>query len=411
MSRRRVYILPFLPSGVYAATWIDVTKDVVQDSLGAIQLKLDVSDYDIGVYTNSSIALALKNNTGVYSDVGNISSIFGYKRSDSLVKITWDLADTDYTAGVSTSYDIQGHETTIFEGLLNDDSTVMQLADQDISFNILGLETIFDRVLAPNWVSSPPVDNKCSTLIKALLAAANAGITQPVFSIDNAQIVPANDVLFDDLSVFANKTCKEALDSLLLASNSVLYMGGTSLTTPIVSGRTPSATVLKTFYGPGSVLGPENILDIQDIRTGLNRTFNFVTWTGTALFSQDATSVAQYGIRKKEIQIAGLTNSTKQQSVLDALRTEFASPKQEFKLITPITYDVLALPLLAKISIDFPLVSIGTTLPLYEVAQYEVDSYPAEISSFQILTSETYKVLGVDVDTVANNATFYLRRI
>lgn len=408
MARRRVYFMPFLPNGTYGA-WTEVTQDIDASTLGAISRALDISDYDIGVYTNSAVAVSLRNEHGKYSDINSPNTIFALKRGDSQVKITWDQADWDFFAGVSRVGEIQGQEVVIYQGLLNDDSTVMQLTGQEISFNILGYESILDRTLAPDWVATPPADNHASTLIKSLLPAANLGVTVPLLTIDNTQINPGNDVIWDDLTVFANQTCREALNTILEGSNSVLFINGT---TPVVSARTPSGSVLKTFYGPGSSLGPENIIDIQDVQSGLNRTFNYVTWTDTTLVSLDAGSVSTYGIRKKDLAIDGITNPPKQQSVLDSIRTEFASPKQEFKLLTPLTYDALSLPLLSKIAIDFPLVPIQSQgSALYEVAQYEVDSYPIEISSFQVLLSETYKVIGMDVDAVADNITFYLRRI
>lgn len=408
MARIRVYITPFLPNGSYGVRQ-EVTRDVDSRSLGTISRALDVSDYDIGVYTNSAISLSLRNDHGKYSDIGSEDTIFQYKRSDSLVDITWDFSDWDYFAGISLSNEIQGVEVTIYQGLLNDDSTVMQLNGQDIGFNVLGYESILDRNASPDWVGSPPVDNKASTLIKGILAAANTGVSVPIFTIDNTQIVPSNDVIWDDLSVFTNKTCRESLDVLLEGSNSVLYMNGT---TPVVSARTSSAAVLKTFFGPGSVLGPENIIDIQNIRSGLNRTFNYLTWTNTTLLSSDVSSITQYGVRKKDISIDGITGSTKQQSILDSIRGEFSTPKQEFKIVTPIGYDALALPLLAKVTIDYPLVSVSSeNVAKYEVAQYEIDVYPTDISSFTLGVSETYKAIGMEIDPIGATVTYSLRRI
>lgn len=412
MARIRVYIKPFTPAGAYASSWTEVTRDVVADSIGQIQRKLDVNEFDVGVYTNSAISFSLRNDQGLYSDVGTIYSIFSYKRADSLVKITWDQADWDFFAGTSQVGEIQGGEVIVYQGLLSDESTVMGLTDQQVSFDVLGFEAVFNRVLAPNWVSSPPADKKASTLLKAAIAAGNAGITQPVLTIDNTQIVPGNDVSWDDLSVFANKTCKEVIDTVLLASNSVLYLGGASGTTPIVSGRVASVSVLYSFYGPGSSAGPENIVDVQDITTGINRTFNFLTWKATALSSQDATSLSTYGVRKKEISIDGITTGATQQSVIDSIRTEFANPKQEFKLVTPIGYGSLGLALLSRIAIDFPQVPVDASgASLYGVAQYGTDVYGAVLSSFLIQTSEPYKVIGSDVDLTGAKITFYLRRI
>lgn len=418
MARIRVYIQPFNDTKTYSGTWVEVTRDVKWSGIGTISYKLDNSDYDVGIFTNASLSLTLINNSGKYSDVGSIENpIFKYKRADSLVKITYDEANYDFYAGV-TDYGIMstgemcGSETTIFTGLLNDDSTTMQLQNYNITFNVLGYESILDRAITPDWVSSPPADNKCSTLIKAILNAANAAMTQSVLTIDNTKINPGNDVSFDDLSKFAQKTCKSSLRDILLAANSVMYLSGS---TPIVSARTESTALKYNFYGPGSTSGPENILNIRDIRNGLNRTFNYVTWgagASGALSSQDASSITAYGARSKDINISGITNGTTKQSVIDNIKNEFKNPKQEFILDTPLKTDRFALSLLDKCSIDYPLVPISTeTLALYDVAVYGVDQYPIVVSQFQIYPTDYYKILSFDINLISNMMSLTMRKI
>ena len=408
MARVRIYIKPFNPDGTYATDFIEVTKDVLDSSVGRVQRKLDISEYDIGVFTNSATSFSLRNDHGRYSDVGNINSIFSLKRSDSIVKITWDIANWDFFAGLSEAGEVQGLETTLFQGLLSDESTQMDANDQKVSFDILGHETIFSRVLAPDWVGTPPADNKCSTLLKAAIAAANTGISQPVLTIDNTQIVPSNDIVFDDLTIFANKTCSEAINKILQVSNSVLYI---PTVTPIVSGRAESGSISWHFFGPGSSRGAENIIELKNIRPGINRTFNYLSWKDAGLTASNASSQSSYGIRKKEISFDGVTNSAKRQSILDALASEFGNPRQEFNLSTPLTYDALAIGLLSQGDIDFPLIPVDDeTLPLYGTAQYGVSIYPKTLSSLQILTSEPYKVLGIDIDAMKNRIDFKMRR-
>jgi hypothetical protein len=411
MSRRRVFIQPFTPAGAYTGTWIEVTDDVTESGLGTISKKLDVSDYDIGVYTNSGVSLTLRNDHGKYSDVGSVTTIFSFKRNDSLVRITWDLADYDNFSGSSRSDDIVGTDAVIFEGLLNDDSTVMQLQSQTVTFNVLGYESVFDRAVVTDWT---PASNKASDLIKAILPPANASMTQPVLTIDNSRIVPGNDITFDSLPA-VNKTCRDLLNDVLQASNSVLYMDGT---TPVVSSRTASAAILYSFYGPGSSLGAENILDIVDIRGGTNRTFNFLTYNSLpSPVSSDLTSISRYGYRLKDItSIDGITDATPItgtiQKILDAIKIEFGLPKQEFTLISPLNFGILALPLLAQVSIDFPLVPISdSNFALYGIAQYGIGQYPGTLSSFQILPTETYKIIGMEINAAEDTVSLNMRRI
>lgn len=408
MARIRVYIAPFKDDGSYN-DFVEVTDDVDGRGIGAIALALDVNDYDVGVFTNSQFGISLRNDHGRFSDANYAQTIFKRKRSNSKIRITYDMADVDFEPLVSFPGDLLGGEVTVFEGLLNDDSTTMNVADQIVQFNVLGYESLFDQTVGPDWVGTPPADNKISTLAKALIPYVDGQLTTSTLTFDASRILPGNDVSIDDLSTLSNKTAKEILDVLLTASNSVLYMDGT---TPVVSARTPSVAVNYNFYGPGSELGPENVFDIQEIRSGMNRTFNYVTWRDTTFVSQDGNSIAAYGVRKKEVAIDGVTNSTTQQSILNSLKLEFGNPKQEFKLVTKVDYDTLALALLGRVSIDYPLVPISTeALAYYGSAQYGTAQYSVNTSGFQILPADHYKVIGKEIDLAGNQITFFLRGV
>lgn len=414
MARKRVYIKPFLSDGTYG-NWVDVSDDVYTGQLATINQQLDNSDYDIGIFTNSGVGLQLRNDSGKYSDVGQPYSIFLTRRADSLVKFTWNLADFDHFAGLSQADDFLGNEVVVFTGIINDDSSTMDAPnDQPIQFQVLGFESIFDRVPAPNWAGTPPSDNKCSTLIKAILAqvAAYGSVGSNIVP-DNSQVNPGNDVAFDVLTSFVNQTCKEALTNILTACDSVLYFNGN---TPVVSARTPGAVVQKHFYGPASSAGRENIITITNIFSGLNKTFNYVTWTDgnnpptINEISQDQSSVAALGARKKNVTVPGITTLATVDSIIAAIKTEFANPKQELILKTPIEYSTLALALLNKVDIDFPLVPVGQQ-PLYGVAIYGVDQYPITLSAFSVDTTTPYKILGIEVDLAGDCINFTLRKI
>ena len=413
MGRQRIYLKPFLEDGSDYDDWVEVTSDVLQ--LGSISQTLDVSEYNVGVFTNSTFSLGLRNSHGKYSDVDLPTSIFKIKRADSLIKVTWDPAERDYVVPFASSEDFLGAETVVFEGVLNDDSTLMHLRGQNISFDAMGYEALFERALIDDtWSGSPPASNLASTILKRILAIAAASTTVSVLTIDNLQVVPGNDITWDDLSVFINKTVKEALDLLLTGTNSVLYMDGT---TPVVSARSAGAAVQFNFYGPASVEGRENIIDLNSVSSGLNRTFNVLTWItsenppATNLSSVDSSSSLTYGTRKKNVTVDGLTTEATQQSVIDAIRTEFGTPKQELILITPMTIDALAISLLDRVTIDFPLIPTDPDPALYGSAQYGIDQYSQEVSSFVIDSASPFKVISRLLDPKNNQISLNLRRI
>lgn len=410
MSRVRIYLMPFQESGEYQADWLDVSDDVDKNSLGSIRRTLENSDFDLGLLTNSSFSLTLRNDHGKFSEVGEVNSIFLYKRSDTRVKITWDFADEPFHSYNTSPFSPVGDETMVFEGLLSDESSTMGMRDQTINFDVLGYEAILDRIQTPDWVGTPPASNFVSELLNSLLSAVIASpLASPLFVNDLGFIDPFEDPEFDDLTVFENKTARESLAMLLNASNSIIFIDAGIFK---VQGRVASEAIVANFNGQGSDRGPENIIDLKEIRSGLNRTFNFFTWRATALFSSDVSSISRLGIRKKEIAIDGITTGATQQLILDSYRTEFANQKQELILETPITQALLALKPLDQVSLDVPHVSTQIEqLATYEISRYGTAVYPTVISAFQVLPTDTFKVLGLEFNLKTDSLILKLRRI
>ncbi len=141
MGRLRVYISPFDTTGNYTA-YTEVTEDVVTTDL-KVKRKIDSSDFNVGIFKYNSIPLLLDNTAALFSDVDNIRSMFSYKRANSKVKLTWDMATEGYQCGLSCpDSDIIGEEVTVFEGLLSDEGSKTDIRQQNIDFKILGFESI-----------------------------------------------------------------------------------------------------------------------------------------------------------------------------------------------------------------------------------------------------------------------------
>ena len=119
-------------------------------------------------------------------------------------------------------------------------------------------------------------------------------------TVSAGNISVGQDQVPDSIAELEETTVKEALDLLLEASNSVVYVDVTDQTV-YVKPRTAAASVSHTFYGQASDNGSESIVNIQNVRTGLNRTFNFWKWKDTTTTAKDTTSITNYGVRKKEL--------------------------------------------------------------------------------------------------------------
>lgn len=401
-SNWKVYIKPFDATGTYTS-YIDVTDDVDFSGFGAIAQSLDNTEYDIGVYRNSNFKLTLNNIKGKYSDIDAENSIFNYKRSESLVKVTWSQGALPECGVVVCGETILTEEITVFTGLLNDDTSEINLKDLKISFAVLGLESTFLRTIVP-FGSISNGDN-ISTIIYTML---NRAPINTVLTVSALNITVGIDTAIDSNTELRNKTVQEGLNKLLLASNSVLYIENETV---YVAPRTPSAATQFYFYGQGAENGAENIILLDKIKTGVAKIFNFFSWKDTTVSSTETDSAVKYGIRKKEVDLPFITTLSKQLAILDDLLAEFAWPKQEFDLHTPLDHDTIALSLLDKVSIDYPALFLGETLPICGEAICGEFYLPNALQSFEIDPIDEYKIIGRSIDTKKNVIRFRMRAV
>lgn len=407
MGRLRVYLSTFTEAGDYD-DYVEITEDVIFNSMGDIRQALDDEEYNVGVFKVADFKLQLRNEHGRYSDVGEEKTIFRYQRADSLVKIVWDKQNYPPMCGVVKAGEtIAGNESVeLYEGLLNDDSAETEIKSQIAEFRILGKDHIFART----ETELGHVDDGM-TVSEILLAILSVSKISEILNVDAPNIDPGVDAVIDLTDEWLNTTVKEALDDLLQISNSVLYIIGVTV---YIKPRDANPALAATFYGQASNEGIENIIEINQIKSGLSTMFNMWTWEDTTLVSRDTESITQNGVRKKEIGFDQVTNNTTRQAVLDALKTEFGTEKRSLNIVVPITEEFLALFLLDRVTIDYPTVFYAADeqgVPVYGVAIYGEARWPVGEWSLTLNTDTEWKILGRQIKTKTQLIEFRLREI
>ena len=407
MSRTRVYIKPFDESGSYASDFTEITRDVLK--IGEIKQALDNTEYDVGVFRNSNFSIALRNDHGLYSEADNLKSIFKTKRVDTQVKVTWDRRNSDLRCGFfKPGEEVLGEEITLFEGLLTDVAGVSNIIEQDISFTVLGFESLLDRTEFP-YSDVSNGDN----ISDILYAALNQTMITDLLTVDSSNISVGIDTAIDDKEDLENTTVKEAFDDLLILSNSVLYVKDRTI---FIKPRTVNSTLEHTFYGPASINGIENIVDVKNYRDGVNRVRNYWTWKDASIKSTDADSVTKFGVQKKEIDssLISVTSTTKISNILGSLKDEFSSAKTELEIIAPMKKKTLDLFLLDKVNVDYPTVYFPADenpLPRYGQNVYEGARYPFGQWSLKIDPVDRFKIMSVGLKPTEDLITFKLRKV
>lgn len=402
----KVYINPLDDTGAYSG-FQEVTADVDFNSLTRISRKLDASDFDVGVFVNNSITLKLRNSHGEYSEPGEVRSIFGQKRNDSLVKIEWYPASDEPILGAAViGTSVLGPAVEVFKGFLSDDNMQTDARTQDVSFTVRGMESLFDRV-ETNYASLS--SGSTETLIYDLLN--QTGITTHL-TVSSGNISLPDDQNTDTIADLENTTVKEALDDLLDAMNAVLYIESDTV---YVQSRDASAATPVTFYGQAAADGIESVVSIKNIKSGRSKMFNYWTWEDTTLKSTSTSDIEDYGVKKKELGFSYYTNNTKRQAILDEHKTEFSAPKREMKVTVPATYDALDLQLLDRINVDYPSIYMPAEpeegLPLYGVAVYGTDKYPLSQWSLNLTTAENFKIIGIENTLKDNTVTLTVKEV
>jgi hypothetical protein len=403
VNRWRVYIKPFDEDGNYS-DWIEVTSDL-EAKLTEVKQDLDNDTYQIGVYRNSNLTLSLNNSEGKYGDVDDPRSIFRYKRSDSLVKVTWEVeADGPYAGDAVVGKSILSEEMTLFTGLLSDESATMDLSKQVINFVALGRESLFERVTVPAGVANGDL------ISAAVYKCLNQTLITDQLEVNALNITLGADVTLDDVSNLQTSTVKEALGEFLLMSNSVLRISNDAI---IVSPRDPTASVQYTFYGQGSFIGVENITALKNIRSGLARVYNYLSWQENPTPTKDQVSIDIYGVRKKELSASSITNSTKQATLMQAIVDEFSYPKLELDLSAPLDYNTLDLDLLDRITIDYPKVYIpyAEGLPICGYAICGAARLPKTKWAFFLDSTRNFKITGRALSIKDGVFTYKLREV
>jgi len=408
MSRIRIYIKPFDINGVYT-TYQEVTECVDASSISKLRRSIDSTEYDVGVIKINSFSITMSNEEGRFSDIDSFRSMFKYKRSDSLIKIIWDINDYELQCGAVNAGAViltNDEAVTLFEGIINDEGTSQGIKDQKIKFKCFGLEYLFKRMIVPY----SDISNG-DTMEELILALVDQSPFSDLVTVSSGNISVGSNVTIDDKSYLENGIVSSALEDILLVSNATLYIEDNVL---YVSPREESTENQYTFYGQASVAGIENIESIDNFRSGLHRVFNHWTWDDTSLVSADTTSIGLFGVRTKDIGLDIITNGTSRQTVLDGLRGEFSSRKRELTITTKFNHERLGLSILDKINIDYPTIAYpasGGFLPVYGVSIYGEAEYPLEEFAFSILPDDYFKIIAIDYDMKSERIYYKVREI
>lgn len=373
----QVLITPLIEQDTYGDV-VDVTKDIdlsdyIKDGgVGSIKQDIDNGDYDVGVFTYGSITMKAINIDGRFNDESDWRSLFKFSRDKAKVLVNF--------------LDPQGNISTSFNGLINEEGTRQDFLKDEVKFKVLSQ----DSVIRKTKVAAGTV-NVGTTFSQAIKSIINVPEITSVLTYDESKVNVGLDLAIDVGSWFDNKTSKEALDALMVASCSVMVIEDSTM---VVRTREENSGNVFKFYGHGDVFGRENILNIKKYNTGLHRTFNSVVVNDFEV--SDNIYIDTYTMRQKKVDLGFLTDQTKLETVGNTILDEFKVPKIELEVETT-TEVAKGLNLFDLVSIDYPyrVKPVNTdVLPTYGVTRYGEGRYPIIQGNMKIRPTFAFKVMG-----------------
>ena len=375
----QVLITPLVEKDTYG-TELDVTQNIdlsdyiKQGGIGTIKQDVDNGDYDIGVFTYGSITMRALNLDGRFNDEMDWRSIFPYTRDKAKVLINFLNVDGDVLSS--------------FKGLINEDGTRQDFLKNEVKFKVLSR----DSVIRKTKVTGGRITNGSffSTAIKNIL---NVPEITSVLNYDETKINVGLDLEIDDGTWFDNKTTKQALDALMVASSSVMVIENNTM---VVRTRQENSGSVFNFYGHGDLFGRENILNIKNFNTGVQRMFNSIVINGREV--SDQTLIETYSLRQKTVDFGFLTDNTKKETVGRNILNEFKVPKIELEIETT-TEIAKDLSFFDLVSIDYPYrvkPANDDPLPTYGVSRYGQAVYPFIQGNMKIRPALAFKVVGLE---------------
>lgn len=389
----RVLITPLVADGVYGTT-LDITQDIdmtdLIKSFGKVKQEIDNGDYDIGIFTFGNLTMRAINYTRKFNDHTDADSIFPVTRDKAKVEIQYRDRDQNII--------------TQFKGLINEDATRQDTKKDTVRFKVLSLDSIFRQVNIPSGAIG--TGELFSAVINKIL---NVPEITNVLGYDPANINVNLDLTIDNGEVFSSVVAKTALDQLLRASNSILYIDAND--DVIVTDRSENLPLF-ALWGGGDDHGRENILSINNLNNGEHRVFNSIR-VGDTEVSEDTAWTAENGVRQKSYSFEFITTASKEKQIADRILEHFRVPKMECELVVR-TEDVKQARLLDIIRVGFDFRASpdpeSTGIPIYGVAEYDTDYYPHAAGSFRITQNISWKIIGISINAVNFTTTLKLRQ-
>ena len=376
--------------------FVDVTNFVRGGGIGKLRKSIDTNNFTIGLFDQNNLNLVLDNSDGFFNH--NEGLFKNRIENRSKVRITAGYLDNENIPRTDNSVDSE----IMFDGIINSEATSRESQKETCKYKILSYISIIKSLKAKSGVVVSGM-----TFQTAFFNLLNVFEITQYLTVDLSNINPNLNLVIDDGSPFEDIQLDEAIDNLLLFSNSVLNIVNNTI---IVKSREESDEVKFEFFGKGSNF-PSNIVNIFGENPGQRRVITRISFPFIAIPSFEAEAAIQdrFGSKLKKIDFPIITDESKLQIIATNILDEFKIPKRELNLITP--YIGNQLELLDTVTIDNPGYNFNEDASVYGAAEYDDATYAEIKGGLKIRPDTGFKTLSIEHDLDRYLTTLKLREI
>jgi hypothetical protein len=394
-TRYRVYMTPRTGQFTYG-TEIEITDHVTIQGIGTTKRAIDSQDYEIGVYFYSDLQLVGSNDNGYFNGPDDLRSIFQYNRDLTKCRVVYENTTGD---------------TIAYYGLLQDQATRIDAVNETVTFRILSLDSIISITQVTGGTVASGVTCK-----SAMLSILNQAAISSVLSISSVNVTPDLNFTIDIGDAFDDMQTQDALNLLLVASNSTMKISSSGVVT--IQSRAANNVSALNLYGPYDELRRQNVINIQNYNTGLQRMFTSVIITdanGVDTTFDNVPLAQTYGYNQTALTFPFLLANGSVPLVGKTILAEFSSPKVEMEVEVP-TSIAKNVDLLDLVSVNWPLRITPITdkmLPVIGTSVIGNSAYPLpnKNGSLFVLPNVAFKVIEIDNDAVNFTTILKLRQV
>jgi hypothetical protein len=230
-------------------------------------------------------------------------------------------------------------------------------------------------------------------------------------TVSAANINPSNDVLIDAPNEWAGTKLNDALNEIMLVTNSIMYIDDAG--NLIVRGREHSRRIMFELCQNSLLRKKDNIYSIRNFNSGRQRVKNYISWGSgvTALTAQsDDEYLSRFGTTKKSISSSAITSLVTRQSVIDNILEEWQFPKIELEIETDYTANELTFFDLVTVDV-VPQLTRKTSLPICGEAVCGSAIAVDYASGFKVDSKKGFKILSIEHSLSSFKTTLKLREI